>query len=199
MYENFSALILAAGLGKRMKSEMPKVLSEICGKSLLEHVISGLNDAGVKNIGIVTGYKGDTVRNHIGSGYSYYNQEKQLGTAHAVMCAKDFLTDGPVIILCGDAPLIDENTLRAFMDFYCDNDLKLAVLTANLENPLSYGRIIRENGSLKRITEKKDCTKEQLYINEVNSGAYIFDAHCLLDVRGPRPRRSRCPAEPRGP
>ncbi len=182
----YSALILAAGIGKRMKSDRPKVLAEICGKPLLAHIISAVEASGISRIGIVTGYKGETVREKIGGGYDYYDQPVQLGTAHAVRCAFDFVkgTKGALLVLCGDAPLIDPESLCAFMDFYARGNLSLGVLTAVLDDPRSYGRIVRKDGRLKKITEMKDCTQEELEIREVNSGAYLFDAAKLAEMLG---------------
>lgn len=184
MLNNYSALILAAGIGKRMKSDQPKVLSEICGKALLEHIIASVEASGISRIGIVTGFKGDTVREKIGSKYAYYDQPQQLGTAHAVQCAADFVQgcEGTLLILCGDAPLIDAETIRDFAAYYEANDLSLGVLTAELDDPLSYGRIVRTDGKLKKITEKKDCSEAELAIGEVNSGTYLFDAEKLAET-----------------
>jgi bifunctional UDP-N-acetylglucosamine pyrophosphorylase/glucosamine-1-phosphate N-acetyltransferase len=183
MVNHPSALILAAGLGKRMKSDLPKVLHRICGKSLAEHVLLNLADTPVKEIGIVVGHKQELVEETLGTSYSYYQQKEQLGTAHAVLQAQDFLKQHPgrVLILCGDAPLQTGTCLNAFLSFCEQQGLDLGVLTAILEEPGDYGRIIREDGVLRRITEKKDCSEKELKIKEINAGTYCFDSEKLLE------------------
>ena len=180
--ENLQALILAGGLGTRMKSDKPKVLHEICGESLLGHVCLNVRDAGIDDVGIVVGYRADMVREAMGEGYEYYLQEQQLGTGHAVMMARDFLEGkkGKTVVLCGDAPLISGEVIRDFAAFSEENGLDLCVLTAVLDDAKSYGRIVRKDGKLERIVELKDCDDEQKLIREVNSGTYIFDTEKLL-------------------
>lgn len=180
--KNTSALILAGGLGTRMKSDKPKVLHEICGETLLGHVILNVEDAGIEDIGIVVGYRADLVKEKTGENYDYYLQEKQLGTGHAVMMAKDFLEDkdGKTMVLCGDAPLISGDIINEFISYYDEKDLDLCVLTAILDDAKSYGRIIRKDGRLEKIVELKDCDEEQKRVREVNSGTYIFDTKKLM-------------------
>lgn len=181
--ENISALILAGGLGSRMKSDKPKVLHEICGYSLLKHVILNLEEANINDIGIVVGYKSDLVKKETGENYNYYLQEEQLGTGHAVMMAKNFLKGkkGKVLVLCGDAPLIDKDILESFSQNSIDKNLDLCVLTAILEDAKTYGRIIRNNeNKLEKIVEFKDLPKDKKDVKEVNSGTYIFDCEKLL-------------------
>lgn len=180
--EYVSSLILAGGLGTRMKSDKPKVLHEICGESLLKHVILNVEESGIEDIGVVVGYKADTVKEMTGDKYSYYLQEEQLGTGHAVMMARKFLEGktGKVVVLCGDAPLINKDIINDFIDYSNDNNLDLCVLTALLDDAKSYGRIVRKSGKLERIVELKDANKEEAEIKEVNSGSYIFDIQKLL-------------------
>ncbi|MGO5358645.1 bifunctional UDP-N-acetylglucosamine diphosphorylase/glucosamine-1-phosphate N-acetyltransferase GlmU [Anaerofustis sp. LCP19S3_F7] len=179
---NVSALILAGGLGTRMKSEKPKVLHEICGETLLKHVILNLEEANIDDIGVVVGYKADMVKEVTGEKYSYYLQEEQLGTGHAVMMAKEFLKNkkGKILVLCGDAPLINKNVINDFINYTDKNNLDLCVLTAILDDAKSYGRIVRKDGRLEKIVELKDANEEQAKIKEVNSGTYIFDVEKLL-------------------
>ncbi|WP_290773152.1 bifunctional UDP-N-acetylglucosamine diphosphorylase/glucosamine-1-phosphate N-acetyltransferase GlmU [Anaerofustis sp.] len=180
--EYVSSLILAGGLGTRMKSDKPKILHEICGESLLKHVILNVEESGIEDIGVVVGYKADTVKEMTGDKYSYYLQEEQLGTGHAVMMARKFLEGktGKVVVLCGDAPLINKDIINDFIDYSNDNNLDLCVLTALLDDAKSYGRIVRKSGRLERIVELKDANKEEAEIKEVNSGSYIFDIQKLL-------------------
>lgn len=177
-----SALILAGGLGTRMKSDKPKVLHEICGESLLKHVILNVEDARIEDIGIVVGYRAEMVREMTGEGYEYYLQPEQLGTGHAVMMARKFLEgkSGKTVVLCGDAPLISGEVIDSFIEYAEDNSLDLCVLTAVLDDAKSYGRIIRKDGKLEKIVELKDCDEKQRLVKEVNSGTYIFDTEKLL-------------------
>lgn len=179
---NVSALILAGGLGTRMKSEKPKVLHEICGETLLKHVILNIEEANIDDIGVVVGYKADMVKEVTGEKYSYYLQEEQLGTGHAVMMAKEFLKNkkGKILVLCGDAPLINKNVINDFINYTDKNNLDLCVLTAILDDAKSYGRIVRKDDRLEKIVELKDANEEQANIKEVNSGTYIFDVEKLL-------------------
>lgn len=179
---NISALILAGGLGTRMKSNKPKVLHEICGETLLKHVILNVEEANIDDIGVVVGYKADMVKEMTGEKYSYYLQEEQLGTGHAVMMAKEFLKnkEGKTLVLCGDAPLINKDVISDFINYTEENNLDLCVLTAVLDDAKSYGRIIRKDGKLEKIVELKDANEQQANIKEVNSGTYIFDTKKLL-------------------
>lgn len=180
--EYVSALILAGGLGTRMKSDKPKVLHEICGETLLKHVILNVEEAGIEDIGVVVGYKAEMVKEMTGDKYSYFLQCEQLGTGHAVMMAKEFLKDkkGKILVLCGDAPLINKDIINDFVKYSYDNELDLGVLTAILDDAKSYGRIVRKNGRLEKIVELKDANKNETEIKEVNSGTYIFDIEKLL-------------------
>lgn len=180
--EYVSALILAGGLGTRMKSDKPKVLHEICGETLLKHVILNVEEAGIEDIGVVVGYKAEMVKEMTGDKYSYFLQSEQLGTGHAVMMAREFLKGkkGKILVLCGDAPLINKNIINDFVKYSYDNELDLGVLTAILGDAKSYGRIVRKNGRLEKIVELKDADKNEAEIKEVNSGTYIFDIEKLL-------------------
>lgn len=185
MNKNLCSVILGAGLGKRMKSELPKVLHEICGMSLVEHVLLNVEQAGVEDIALIVGHKSELVKEKTKNRYNYFLQKEQLGTAHALMQARAFLEEhiaSRVIVLCADAPFIMEDTLREFIAFAKDNDLDAGVLTAVLQDARAYGRIIRQNGGLDKIVEAKDATPAQLAVREVNSGAYIFKAESLLAV-----------------
>ncbi|MFA0814698.1 MAG: bifunctional UDP-N-acetylglucosamine diphosphorylase/glucosamine-1-phosphate N-acetyltransferase GlmU [Anaerofustis sp.] len=186
MNDSYTAIVLAAGLGTRMKSDLPKVLHEICGSTLAEHVLMNLEDADLFRVAVITGHRHELVEQTLGEKYAYYRQTEQLGTAHAVMQAKSFLQQypGKVLVLCGDAPLQNGNCLKEFMAFCSSQNLDLGVLTAELSDPAGYGRIVRENGKLKKIVEKKDCTPEEAAIREINSGTYCFDTKKLLEVLG---------------
>lgn len=183
-----SAIILAGGEGKRMKSNKPKTLSEVLGKPILQWVIDSLKKSGVDNICIVKGYKKECIEEYL-STLSYeiksVFQAERLGTGHAVMMAKDFLTEngGDVIILNGDAPFMDSQTIiNSYAQHNSDNN-SATVISAKVENPTGYGRIVRgNNGELKSIVEQKDADEKTLLINEINSGCFWFDTNDLLGV-----------------
>jgi bifunctional UDP-N-acetylglucosamine pyrophosphorylase/glucosamine-1-phosphate N-acetyltransferase len=166
-----------------MKSDLPKVLHPLCGKSLIEHVVDSLNSAGIDDILVVVGYRGDEVIQKLGSSINYVWQHEQLGTGHAVMQAENYFKDydGNVIIACGDVPLIKPETFQALMLSAEDDVTGAAVLTMIQDNPAGYGRIVKENGKFVRIVEEKDASEEQRAIKEVNSGTYIFKSKYLFE------------------
>lgn len=178
------AVILAGGKGKRMHSDLPKVLFEINGQSLIAHVVQNAREAGIDDIAVVTGYKGDMVREALGEGISYYRQAEQLGTADALKSARDFFAheDPPVIVLCGDAPLVDSDSILQLASYYEKHSLDMCVLTATLEDPANYGRILRDGKNFERIVESRDANEEQLAIKEINSGTMIFNSGKLAQV-----------------
>ncbi|URZ08311.1 bifunctional UDP-N-acetylglucosamine diphosphorylase/glucosamine-1-phosphate N-acetyltransferase GlmU [Clostridium felsineum] len=178
------ALILAAGKGKRMKSDLPKVLHKVCDKEMVNHVIDTMRKSEIENVNVIIGKGAELVKEATSNkNVSYSMQEEQLGTGHAVKCAKDFLEgkDGVVAIFTGDAPLITEATVKNLIDFHQKGDYKASIITAVIDNPEGYGRIIRnEDSSVKKIVEHKDCTVDELKVNEINSGMYCFDIKSLL-------------------
>ncbi|MCL2593870.1 MAG: bifunctional UDP-N-acetylglucosamine diphosphorylase/glucosamine-1-phosphate N-acetyltransferase GlmU [Defluviitaleaceae bacterium] len=173
--KNFKAIILAAGFGSRMKSEIPKCMHEILGKSLLQYVIDAARLAGINDIAVVVGHKSEVITEKI-QGVSFYMQTDQLGTGHAVMCAREFIDDdSQVVVLCGDSPLITGETLKKLMEV----DSPATVITTINKNPYGYGRIVRENGNFKTIVEEKDANEEQKLITEVNTGFFCFNGRDL--------------------
>jgi len=179
------AVLLAAGQGTRMKSNMPKVLHKVCGKEMVNHVIDSLREAGIEDVNVIIGKGSEKVKEHTESrNVSYSLQEKQLGTGHAVKCASDLLKGktGTVAIFTGDAPLITSNTIEKLIAFHESNNFKGTILTSIVQNPHGYGRIVRQyNGEVKKIIEHKDCSPEELNINEINAGMYCFDIDSLLN------------------
>lgn len=185
------AVILAGGEGKRMKSDKPKTLSMVLDKPMLMWVISALRNAGVNDICVVKGYKKecieeflDEVNKNSASVIESVYQAKRLGTGHAVMMAKDFLSkcDGNVVILNGDAPFMDSKTIVNALAQH-NNGYAATVISAKVGDPTGYGRIVRDaDGGLEAIVEQKDADEETLKINEVNSGGFWFDAQQLLSV-----------------
>ena len=178
------ALILAAGQGKRIKSNLPKVLHKVCGKEMVNHVIDTLRKSAIEDINVIIGKGAELVEANTSSRkVSYSNQEEQLGTGHAVKCAIDFLKDkkGTVAVFCGDAPLIKEETIERLFETHekCNNSA--TVLTAVLDDATGYGRIIRSGEEVLKIVEHKDCSEEELKVNEMNAGVYCFEIEKLLD------------------
>ncbi|QCX33739.1 bifunctional UDP-N-acetylglucosamine diphosphorylase/glucosamine-1-phosphate N-acetyltransferase GlmU [Caloramator sp. E03] len=181
--ENCYGIILAAGQGKRMKSKLPKVLHKICGKPMIDYVTDAVLSAGVKDFAVVVGHGADAVRDYLGSEIKTIYQDKQLGTGHAVMCCESFLNDkdGVVIILAGDAPLINSNTISNVLQYHTLNDFSATILTANTENPSGFGRIIRDGfGNVEKIVEDKDASEDEKKVKEINSGTYCFNIPELL-------------------
>lgn len=179
-----TALILAAGQGTRMKSDTPKVLHRVCGKAMINHVIDAAGGAGTDEQIIVIGHGAEKVREETDrEGLAFAVQEEQLGTGHAVMCAESLLpSEGLVLVLCGDTPLIKAETLSAFIDYHTEEKNTVSVLTAIFDNPTGYGRIVKgSDGCILRIVEEKDADEETKKIREINSGMYCFDAAFLRE------------------
>lgn len=179
---SFSLVVLAAGFGKRMKSEKSKVVFKVCGKEMINRVIDEAKKAGVENTCVIVGHQAEMVKNAVGDGAEFALQAEQLGTGHAVMQAKDFIEKSEnVIILSGDTPLITSDTLKSLMDTHEEKSNSCTVLTAKVDNPFGYGRIVRdETGDVLKIVEQKDANDEEAKISEINSGMYCFNAKKLL-------------------
>lgn len=179
------AIILAAGEGKRMNSNTPKVLHKVCGKEMINHVIDTMRSADIEMVDVVIGRGAEAVKESTESRKVNYSLQKdQLGTGHAVMCAKEFLegNDGIVAIFVGDGPLITENTVREMLEYHEKGEFKATILTSVMDDPAKYGRIIRnENNEVEKIVEFKDCTKDELLVKEINSGMYCFNIKELLN------------------
>lgn len=181
----FTSIILAAGMGTRMKSEKPKVLHKVCGKELCKWVIDASKKAGADTVVSVIGHKADMVKEALGDECSFAIQSEQKGTGHAVMQAADFIkaAKGSVVILNGDAPLIKAETIEKVITYHNDNKNSVTVITAVLDDATGYGRIVRNtDGNVKKIVEQKDASEEEKKINEVNSGMYVFDSEDLSDA-----------------
>ena len=185
---NKCAVILAGGEGKRMKSDIPKPMNEVLGKPMLRWVIDSVKAAGVTDICVVTGYKKEITEDYLkGLPFEVETvfQSERLGTGHAVMMAEEFLRRkvGDVVILCGDAPFMDADTIRNAYKQHDENECSATVISAMLDDPTGYGRIVRnEDGTLRCIVEHKEADEATLAIKEVNSGAYWFDTMDLLSV-----------------
>lgn len=178
------AIILAAGQGTRIKSKLPKVLHKACGKEMVNHVIDTMRLANIEDVNVIIGKGAELVKESTASRkVSYSLQEEQLGTGHAVKCAKEFLQgkSGVVAIFTGDAPLIKEETVIKLIDTHINENNFATLLTSVIENPTGYGRIIRNNDEVEKIVEHKDCSKDELNVKEINAGMYCFDIESLLE------------------
>ncbi len=172
-------VILAAGQGTRMRSALPKVLHRIAGRPLVAHVIDTAKALGAERIALVYGHGGEQVQQTIDDPELVWaEQARQLGTGHAVEQAMSAMQGmDRVLVLYGDVPLTTQDTLRALIDQ--GRETKLALLTAMLDNPTGYGRIVREGGRVTSIVEQKDASSDQLAIHEINTGILIADRECL--------------------
>ena len=177
-------LILAAGKGTRMKSKLPKVLHKIGGKPMLRHVIDAAKRAGSTREVVVIGAGAEMVEQEI-TGVEFVMQVKQLGTGHAVLCAKENFADstGTLLILCGDTPLLTADLLKKFIAAHEESNCAVTVLTAEMPDATGYGRVIREDdGTFKKIVEDKDANAIEKQIREVNAGVYCADVRKLFNA-----------------
>lgn len=185
---NKCAVILAGGEGKRMGSEKPKTLCEVLGKPMLRWVIDAVKDAGIDDICIVKGYRAEYIDEYVETlpfSVKTVLQAERLGTGHAVMMARAFLEErgGSVVILGGDAPFVDADTIRDSLSQHIKTNSSATVISASVSDSTGYGRIVRnDDNSLKAIVEHKDADDEIRKIKEINSGAYWFETEDLLSV-----------------
>lgn len=180
--QGVGAIILAAGQGKRMLSEIPKVLHHAAGRPLVRHVLDAAEEAGIAEIIVVVGQGAEMVRNALGVGYTYALQEKPRGTGNAVLLALPYLSAAckEVVVLCGDTPLLRPETLVRLIAARREADAAAALLTSVFENPHGYGRILRNTaGLVEAVIEESDATPEQKEIREINTGTYVFARDAL--------------------
>ncbi|MBV9493764.1 MAG: bifunctional UDP-N-acetylglucosamine diphosphorylase/glucosamine-1-phosphate N-acetyltransferase GlmU [Acidobacteria bacterium] len=182
MSQNLDVIILAAGLGTRMKSATIKVLHRAAGRPIIDYVLDLACDLSEQPPVVVVGHQKEAVQKAIGDRARFAVQEQQLGTGHAVMQAASAITRDKVLVLSGDVPLTRLETLRRLIDEHDRNGNALTLLTMKLANPASYGRILRDgDNSVIAIVEAKDATPEQKQIDEVNAGIYVFDSAPLVE------------------
>ena len=178
MNKNFFIGILAAGKGTRMDSNIPKVLHNLENKALIDYVLDTAYELNPEKIFTVVGFKKELVINHINNpNIEYIEQKEQLGTGHAVLQLDNPLygKNGHLLILYGDVPNIKHSTLSPIVDEHIKENADVTMITAILEDPTGYGRIIRDqSGNLIKIVEEKDCNKSEKAIKEINPGIYIF-------------------------
>lgn len=172
------AIVLAAGKGTRMKTELPKCAFPILKKPMIEYIVENIEKSVVDESVCVIGYQKEIFEDMLEGRVDFAYQEQQLGTGHAVMATKDLLANkrGTTIILLGDMPLIDHKIIDKVMSYHCDRGNDLTVVTTEFDNPKGYGRIIRnEYRNIEAIVEHNDCTDEQKRIKEVNTGIYVVN------------------------
>ena len=180
-----AAVILAAGKGTRMKSDLPKVLHKVCGMPMVRHVLHAARESGSGSMVLVVGFGGELVEQEMKGEAEVVFQYEQLGTAHALMQSFQVLQSftGDILVLCGDTPLVTTDTLKRLVMSHRENGAWATVLTAKMEDPSGYGRIIRDSGDkLSRIVEQKDATTGEMLINEVNTGIYCFKSEGLYEA-----------------
>ena len=179
------AVVLAAGKGTRMKSDLPKVLCEANGRPLVSYVIDALRTAGVEGLVAVVGYQADLVQEKLASvgNIDFALQAEQLGTGHAVMMCREQLANhnGPVVVVAGDSPMMQSDSIKALLTEFESSKPACILGTLLHDDPTGLGRIVRDtDGKFTGIVEHKDATDEQLSINEVNMSTYVFDCQKML-------------------
>ena len=181
-----SAVILAAGKGTRMKSDIPKVLHQVCGKPIINYVIRTVENLRCNPAVIVVGYQEEKVREVLnGKKVIFISQKEQLGTGHAVLQTENALKnyENDVLILCGDMPLVKPQTLKEFIDDHVDTESTLSIITTNTENPSNYGRVVRDDDfRIIKIVEEKDASEEEKSIKEINTGIYCVNRNFLFST-----------------
>lgn len=180
-----TAIILAAGKGKRMASDLPKVLVPVCGRPMIRYVLDAVRDSGIEQMVVVVGYRGDLVRKELAgeSGVTFAEQSEQLGTGHAVMMCREGLAgqEAPVLILAGDSPMVQVASLRAVLIEFADRRPACLLGTATKHDPTGLGRIVRDAaGEFQAIREEKDASQAERAITEVNMSTYVFQPADLV-------------------
>ena len=184
MNESVAAVILAAGKGTRMKSELPKGLHKVCGLPIVELVARAMSGAGAGRVVLVVGHGADAMRTAFGDRYEYAIQDEQLGTGHACMCAMRALEgfEGSVIVGTGDSPLVTAEAMAALVERRADTGASMVIGTCLLDDPSGYGRVVRNGERVSAIVEHNDATPDQRGIKEINAAFYCFDAAVLREM-----------------
>ncbi|MDR2749180.1 MAG: bifunctional UDP-N-acetylglucosamine diphosphorylase/glucosamine-1-phosphate N-acetyltransferase GlmU [Clostridiales bacterium] len=177
------AIILAGGAGTRMKSNLPKCLHKVLGRSMIDTVIATAKSAGVEELVVVTGHEGQMLRDSIKESVVFTEQKQQLGTGHAVMTAIDYVSpEDTVLVLYGDLPLVTHQAIARLAEQHLKEQNAVTVMSTIVDNAFGYGRIIYKHGKFPRIIEQKDLTPQQMEIKEINTGIYLFSGNALLDA-----------------
>lgn len=179
------AVVMAAGKGTRMKSELPKVLLEVCGRPMIHYVVDALTRGGIGRVVVVVGYRGELVRQSLADRpeVEFVEQTEQHGTGHAVMMTREVLADfdGPVLVVAGDSPMLQSESVARLLQEFQEHRPACILGTGYKDNPHGLGRVLRdEQRRFVGIVEEKDATDEQRKINEVNLSCYVFDARQLF-------------------
>lgn len=179
------AVVLAAGMGTRMKSNLPKVLCPVLGRPMIEFVLDSLQAAGVPRVIVVIGYRADDVRTALAarSNVEFALQSERLGTGHAVKMARPMLLNhrGPVVVVAGDSPMLQAQSVRKLLDHFAQHRPACLLGTLHKPNPAGLGRIVRDGrGEFVGIVEEKDATPNERNLSEVNMSTYVFDGPELL-------------------
>jgi len=181
-----AAVILAAGQGKRMKSDLPKVMHEVGGKPMVELVFRLSQKLGADPIVVIVGYGRESVIRKLDElGADHAVQEQQLGTGHAVLCAEEALKGftGDVLVLAGDVPMLTEKTLVSATELHRSENAAVTIITAEAPDPTGYGRILRDDsGNIVGIREHRDANEKELLVREINSGILLFNKEFLFDA-----------------
>ena len=181
------AIVLAAGEGTRMKSQLPKVMHEIAGRSIIGHVLNQVTALSPKEIRVVVGHGKELVepevKELVPKAVTIFQAERN-GTGHATQLAlADLKSSGTVLILAGDTPLLRSETLKQFLSLHNERKAQVSVLTAELPDPSGYGRIVRaEDGAIVEIVEERDASEEIKAIDEINTGVYLFEVAALTEI-----------------
>ena len=182
---NRMAVVLAAGKGTRMRSDLYKVLHTVCGLPMVEHVIRAVKQSGVTQVVSIVGHGAEQVKEVLQDASQYALQREQLGTGHAVLQAKDLLgnQEGNTLVICGDTPLLTGDTLTELFAYHEQSGARATILTALADDPTGYGRVIRSaSGDVLKIVEQKDASPEELAVQEINTGTYVFDNQALFSA-----------------
>ena len=181
------AVVMAAGKGTRMKSDLPKVLVSVRGRPMIEYVLDALDLGGIDRILVVVGHRADDVRAALAgrSHLEFVNQDEQLGTGHAVMVCRELLDghEGPVLVVAGDAPMMQSESVSALLEDYHNSHAACVLGTIHKEDPSGLGRIVRDDsGGFLAIVEEKDATDAQRRLTEVNMSYYAFNCRDLMEA-----------------
>ncbi len=182
--ENVTALIMAAGVDNRMKSKKSKLSQEIYGKAVIKRVVEAVRKAGIEDIAVIVGENRKEIEEILKDEVQYVYQEQCLGTGHAIMQANEYLKNkqGRVLILNGNIPLIEANTINKVVEKAVTENQAACILTGILNDPTGYGRIIRKDNQIYEIIEEKEANEAEKRVLEVNAGVYCFDIKELLDI-----------------
>lgn len=180
--ERVRAVVLAAGKGERMHSDLPKVLHPVCGQPLLVYVLDALAAAGIARPIIVVGHGAEAVRDVVANRAEFVEQREQLGTGHAVVQALPLVDSSldPILVLYGDTPLLEAATITRLVELHLASRAAATMLTADLADPTGYGRVVRRpDGVVTRIVEEADATPEEARVREINAGTYVFEPRAM--------------------